>query len=259
MTGKKDADSTMDESRVLNLTSELSTLSPEKQAEVIEQMFHLQPELRQRFGTQSELPQERQHVLQNMPRIRMNGESPTYVDRQVGSQMLGHGHQWRSNKTGRHSADHPDFKARSMRVLPTQTRQPQYSFSKSTRFPNPGFSEKNTLTYKNWETPGPGAYLPSRTPFVGSNEATGHPHMDGIAFGANHTFQWKDALGQAVNPVAVDRKLRSSPKYSFGRMRRCASDVSIAYSPISVKSDEGNLSPGPIYPYWTTFGIYGPT
>ena len=83
MTGKKDADSTMDESRVLNLTSELSTLSPEKQAEVIEQMFHLQPELRQRFGTQSELPQERQHVLQNMPRIRMNGESPTYVDRQV--------------------------------------------------------------------------------------------------------------------------------------------------------------------------------
>ena len=83
--------------------------------------------------------------------------------------MLGHGHQWRSNKTGRHSADHPNFKARSMRVLPTQTRQPQYSFSKSTRFPNPGFSEKNTLTYKNWETPGPGAYLPSRTPFVGSN------------------------------------------------------------------------------------------
>ena len=39
MTGKKDADSTMDESRVLNLTSELSTLSPEKQAEVIEQML----------------------------------------------------------------------------------------------------------------------------------------------------------------------------------------------------------------------------
>ena len=41
MTGKKDADSTMDESRVLNLTSELSTLSPEKQAEVIEQMLML--------------------------------------------------------------------------------------------------------------------------------------------------------------------------------------------------------------------------
>ena len=63
MTGKKDADSTMDESRVLNLTSELSTLSPEKQAEVIEQMFHLQPELRQ---VPAELGAERVQAAQRL-------------------------------------------------------------------------------------------------------------------------------------------------------------------------------------------------
>jgi hypothetical protein len=83
--------------------------------------------------------------------------------------------------------------------------------------------------------------------------------MDGVALGPNHAYQWKDVLGQAINPVGVDRKLRSSPKPSFSRMRRCVSDVCVGYSPISVKSDEGNLSPGPIYPHWTTFGLYGPT
>ena len=30
--------------------------------------------------------------------------------------------------------------------------------------------------------------------------------------------------------------------------RRCASDVQVSYGTQAVKSDEGNLSPGPIYP-----------
>ena len=33
-----------------------------------------------------------------------------------------------------------------MRIEPTLARSPQYSFSKTTRFPNPGFSEEKTLT-----------------------------------------------------------------------------------------------------------------
>jgi hypothetical protein len=269
-------ESTLESTGVLNLTSDIMSLTEDQQVKVLGKLFHLKPELRQRMADQSELPHgdpatmghgvkswstaSRQGILKILPP----------EDRQVGSQMLGHGHVWRTNKTGRHSADHPDFRAGQMRMEPTLARSPQYSFSKTTRFPNPGFSEEKTLTYKNWATPGPGHYMPSRTPYAGYNangsgkgisynDSTGHPHMDGIAFGPNHTYPWKDVMGQTINPVGVDTKLKSSPKPSFGRMRRCASDVQVSYGTQAVKSDEGNLSPGPIYPHWTTFGLYGPT
>jgi hypothetical protein len=238
-----------DETGVLNLTADLMSMSEAQQVSVLGRLFHAKPELRQRWAAQADLPQPRQEILKTLPK----------EDRQVGSQMLGHGHAWRSNKTGRHSSDAPDFRSGAMRINPIMNRSPQYSFGKTTRFPNPGFSEEKTLTYQNWATPGPGHYLPSRTPYAGYNEATGHPHMDGIAFGANHTYPWKGTMGECINPVAVDFKLKSSPKPSFGRMRRCASDVSVSYGTTAVKTDEGNLSPGPIYPHWTTFGLYGPT
>merc|ERR1712151_240296 len=72
--------------------------------------------------------------------------------------------------------------------------------------------------------------------------------------GANHVFPWKKSLGRQINPIDVDAtSLPSAPCFSFAKTRRTVSETSVGHGVQEggpVKSDQGCLSPGPVYEHF---------
>lgn len=253
------------------------SLSPHQPSQEIDkilaQVIGAKPELRARLAVMTGSALLRKKILSIAPA----------GGRGVGSTALGSSHPWRHEKVNLSMSDHnwpkvainpkashhgssflPCGDQRHARLLrnpaerhtiyPDMTHSQNFSFSKAERFPGTHENgELNKAEIQRRSTPGPGAYhrsVPRAVPFSADGE--------NVAYGAQHPCPWKNCLGRGINPVAVDAQSVhiSSPKFSFSKARRNASETTVGHQLQDggpVKSDMGCLSPGHIYEMYSSF------
>lgn len=121
-----------------------------------------------------------------------------------------------------------------------------YSIPQRRRFPGTieRSGEVDATECQQRGTPGPGAYIRSQPRGTAFSVDGGET----VILGANHTCPWKKCLGRNINPVHADgTSLKSSPSWSFSKLRRTVSDTSLGYG-----GPNGWLSPGPVYEHHST-------
>jgi len=198
--------------------------------------------------------------------------------RAVGSGVLGTTHPWRKERLPDSFTDHNWPKvstgpgglhqlqggtcshdsllrapAEKIRQHPTLAASGCFSVPKARRFPSAKEQNERQFEIRARQPPGPGHYsrsVPRGTAFSNDGGET-------VILGANHACPWKGCLGRQINPVDVDFTTGThAPCFSFSRTRRAVTDPAMGQAMNSVKSDFGNLSPGPVY---ELFGSMSPT
>lgn len=239
---------------------------------LIGQALRDHPEQRQRMASMTRSGWLRQKILSYQPQGA----------RGAGSITLGSSHCWRHEKLPLHFTDHnwprvalgspgsqspgphlPGGDHRHARVLrcsadqlarnPAYDQPPNHSFSKDKRWwGSKDDGQVDRKFHVNRGNPGPGSYMKSVP-------RGGHFHTDGgetVVLGANHPCPWKSPLGQHINPshVHVHSEHHSAAKWSFSKTRRTCSEPFLGHGGGgAVKTDEGCLSPGHVYEFYSTF------
>lgn len=227
------------------------------------------PEWRQRMAVMTKSAHVRKKIL--------TAQAPG--GRGAGSAVLGTSHPWRQEKLADDFTDHnwPSAVANDkglhhlpggnskhdnvmrcpidkVRMHPLLAHSECYSFPKDRRGGGGGHTHEdgtiNKFEAQKKGNPGPGAY------FKSAPRGT-HFSVDGgetVIMGANHVCPWKKSLGRQINPVDVDgTHLPSAPAFSFAKTRRTVSDTAVGHGVQDggpVKSDQGCLSPGPVYEHF---------
>lgn len=198
--------------------------------------------------------------------------------RAVGSGVLGTTHPWRKERLPDSFTDHNWPKvsagpgglgrlpggtcshdsllrapADKIRQHPTLAASGCFSVPKARRFPSTKEQNERQFEIRARQPPGPGHYMRS----VPRGTAFSNDGGETVILGANHACPWKGCLGRQINPVDVDFTTGThAPCFSFSRTRRAVTDPAVGQAMNSVKTDFGNLSPGPVY---ELFGSMSPS
>lgn len=249
--------------------SQVSLQGPSREVDaLLARVLAGRPELRPRLAVMCRSALLRNKVLAVLPP----------GGRGVGSGVLGTTHPWRKERLPDSYTDHNWPKvatgpgglhqlpggtcshdsllrapADKIRQHPTLAASGCFSVPKARRFPSAKEQNERQFEIRSRQPPGPGHYsrsVPRGTAFSSDGGET-------VILGANHACPWKGCLGRQINPVDVDFTTGThAPCFSFSKTRRAVTDPAMGQAMNSVKSDFGNLSPGPVY---ELFGSMSPT